>query len=89
MVVSQVWVIDFSSGRLAEKQPEHWFAAGTALCSDSVMNYWPFNTHSTDSVSGNKERWYEKGWIHVKMSTEKRGLCGEQCKRKTWLYIKG
>lgn len=53
--VSQVWVIDSSSGRLADKQLAHWCAAGTALCSDSVMNYWPFNTHR-DSVRGKKEK---------------------------------
>lgn len=70
--VSQDWVIDSSSGQLADKQPAHWCAAGTALCSDSVMNYWPFNTHSRDSVSEKTERWDEKG--RNKIAMRKRGL---------------
>lgn len=59
VLVSQDWVIDSRSGWLARKQPAHWCVAGAALCSDSVMNYWPFNTHSGDSKWGEKERWDE------------------------------
>lgn len=64
-----------ASGWLADKQPAHWCAAGTALCSDSVMNYWPFNAHSRDSVSGEKkrERRYQKRGGQVKIAMRKKG----------------
>lgn len=40
----------------------------TALCSDSVMNYWPFNTHSRDSVIRKKGKWDERERNHAKMA---------------------
>lgn len=63
VLVSQDWVIDSSSGWLADMEPARWCAAGTRLCSDSVMNYWPFNTHSSDSVRRGREKKKEKDGI--------------------------
>lgn len=81
--VSQDWVIDSSSGWLADKQPAHGCAAGTALCSDSVMNYWPFNTHSRDGVSGGKkERDGMRGEEAMLKLQREREDSREQCKKQ-------
>lgn len=84
-LVSQDWVIDFSSGRLADKQPAHWCAEGNVLRSDSVMNYWPFDTHDRDYMgeknpgkTGMIERW-KFGEMEKKISAGERHKQG--CKQ--------